>query len=136
MLTPHVSWHTIPVFASWSPALWPLLSTRSFSPESARCCWMCNTRISSTRLCFRDRVQLAQISWAPLCQITWHGRTVPHTIHPAAIIQARDQELVSSNGRSNTILGQCGASCPKNQQCVCLCVCVILTKQTPSSCIT
>lgn len=42
-----------------------------------------------------------------------------HT-HPATVIQARHQELVSSNGRSNTTLGQCGASCPKNQQDVCV----------------
>lgn len=100
--------------------LGPFVSTRSFSPESAACLWMCNTWISSTKLCFRDWVQLAQIYQAPLCRITWHEWTLPCYTHPAAVIQARDQKLVSSNGRSNTIQGQCGALCPKTHQWVCV----------------
>lgn len=100
--------------------LGPFASTRSFSPESAACLWMCNTWISSTKLCFRDWVQLAQIYQAPLCRITWHEWTLPCYTHPAAVIQARDQKLVSSNGRSNTIQGQCGALCPKTHQWVCV----------------
>lgn len=92
------------------------MSTRSFSPESARFRWMCNTRISSTQLCFRDQVKLAQISQAPLWQITWHGRTLACSTHPAAVIQDRDQKLVSSNGRSNTIL--CSILAEKAAVCV------------------
>lgn len=104
-----------PPFSTPSFVSWPLMPISSCLPENAGCCWMCHTRICSTKLRFRDWVQLAQISQGPLCQITWHS------LRPAAIIQASDRELVSSNGRSNTTLGHCGAPCPKKQKCVCVC---------------
>lgn len=119
-------------FITLSFVSWPLMPIRSFLPENAGCCWVCHTRICGTELRFRDWVQLAQISQGPLCQITWHS------MRPAAIIQARDRGLVSSNGRSNTTLGHCGAPCPKKQKCVCvcdMCLCAAMIKQTLSICI-
>ena len=84
------------------------------------CSWMYNTRITSTKHHFRDCAHLSWISQAPRCRITWPGRKLASSLHAAATIQVTDQELVISNGRCNTMLGQSGAPYSNIQKCVLL----------------